>query len=751
METYLAERERFLASAAPGTLSARHLSDLTDGAVRHLAEAASSRLRGRWGIAALGGWGSGTLLPSSDVDLLVLSDEPSATLKPFVEAVLYPLWDAGLKVGHQVRSRREQLKAVRADLVTCTATLTARPLAGDVDWIGDVLGECTADARARSRKLLALLAERERPGTPYALEPDLKEDAGGRRDFDELVWTAAIVSGSAGGGLEPLVEDGLATRDEADAALRAAEIVVEARWELARAGHGTRMTLDAAESLTHADPQDVQRALARTALVLTHVRRRAAHLPVDTSGPLSPAELFALLDAGESSLRSLEELAQSGRLDALAPGLRDLMTLRRPGLGHRLTVGAHSLATAALLAAPPADTSLARSRANLSDLRTVQAAALAHDAGKTEPGPGHAERGTSTARAIAGRLGLSESARADAAALVRLHLDLIDTATRTDPDDEDEVLSAAARIGRRDLIAPLHLLTAADSRATGPSTWTPWTAALVGVLVARLDSALSEEVDGAGIAARGEAVRTGALELLGDGAATRAERRFVENAHLRYLASREPGSVVQQARLVADLESAAPAHEALLAVSPGHATGTWLVTVAAVDRPELLARIAGAMALAGLDILSLDAHGSSERVALDTFVVCSATRRPVTPETFAALERLLAAALRDRLELQTRLAQRRRDYPARRTAPVEAEIVSAGWNTAVRVSAPDRPGLLHDLARAVSSAGLDIRWANVMTVDGMARDTFYVTGPDGGPADDPGVLGHLSMRLREVR
>jgi UTP:GlnB (protein PII) uridylyltransferase len=59
--------------------------------------------------------------------------------------------------------------------------------------------------------------------------------------------------------------------------------------------------------------------------------------------------------------------------------------------------------------------------------------------------------------------------------------------------------------------------------------------------------------------------------------------------------------------------------------------------------------------------------------------------------------------------------------------------------------------LLHDLARAVSSAGLDIRWAKVVTVDGMALDTFHVVGPDGGPVDDPGTLGHLTMRLREVR
>ncbi|MEI7813690.1 MAG: hypothetical protein WCJ13_02720, partial [Coriobacteriia bacterium] len=300
------------------------------------------------------------------------------------------------------------------------------------------------------------------------------------------------------------------------------------------------------------------------------------------------------------------------------------------------------------------------------------------------------------------------------------------------------------------LLAPLHLLTAADSLATGPSTWTSWTATLVATLVSRLDAALSDDVDGAGIASRGEAVRAESLARLAAGA-SESQQAFVAGASLRYLAGREPEQVVRQARLVAELQHASPADEARVAVTPGPAADTWVVTVTAVDRPELLARIAGAMALAGLDILALDAYGSSGRVALDTFVVASATLRPVTPETFITLERLLRAALRDRLELQTRLAERRGHYPAQRRGAVVAEILSAGWDTAVRVSTPDRPGLLHDLARAVSSAGLDIRWACVMTVDGVALDTFHVVGPDGGPVDDPGVLGHLTMRLREVR
>ena len=131
MESYLSQRQALIASATPGVAAARELARLTDEAVRELARAASSRFSGRFALAALGGWGSGALLPSSDLDILVLSDADERKLKPFVEAVLYPLWDAGLHVGHQVRNPRGQLRAMREDLASCTAALTGRPFAGD--------------------------------------------------------------------------------------------------------------------------------------------------------------------------------------------------------------------------------------------------------------------------------------------------------------------------------------------------------------------------------------------------------------------------------------------------------------------------------------------------------------------------------------------------------------------------------------------------------------------------------------------
>lgn len=745
MEEFIAQREQHIATAAPGPAAARRLCRMTDDAVRTLSRAASPLLSGRWAIAALGGWGAGALLPRSDLDLLVLSDAPAEKLKPFVEAILYPLWDAGLKVGHQVRSPAQQLKAMRADLKTCTAALTARPLEGDVVWAGETVGNAVSTVSKRRKRVIAQIHGRDRRGSAYLLEPDLKEGVGGRRDFDELTWTASLVTGVRQSDPSSLVKHGLLSSAELVALTDDADAVATARWELHAGGHGDLLSLDAVSYLTRVDAERVQAALGSTALALERVRARLAGHPRRETD-LGPREILSLLEQGPASLGELELAASAGQLDSCLPGYSALMSTRRPGLGHEFTVGAHCLKAASVTSCLPPDGALSRSLDTLRDPRVLLVAALTHDVGKMDAGPGHSERGVAPAVRAALSFGLSAEAATDVGDLVGHHLLLAETALRSDLDDEDAILRCAARIARRELLAPLHVLTVADSVATGPSTWTPWTAALVGTLVARLDAALSPEVDGAGLADRGEATRQATLERLTSSSA--GETAFVSRAPLRYLASREPAEVSRDATLVAALASSA-AERVLMAVSSGPAENTDSVTLVTHDRPELLSRVAGAMALAGLDILAVDAYSASDGIALDSFVVTSATGRPASTDTFAALERLVGAALKDRLELASRLAQRRGHYPARSEIPVSVEALPSGWDTTLSVTAPDRPGLLHDLTRAISLEGVDIRWAKAQTIDGVARDVFHVVGPDGGPVDDPGTLGHLAMRIRE--
>lgn len=747
--TLLAERSCIIASAAPSAAAARALSDATDRAVSALAETALARLSVPWCLLALGGWGAGRLLPYSDLDLLVVTDARPDALNPALQAMLYPLWDAGLKIGHQVRTRRDHLRSCRADLVTLTATMTGRSLAGDGELAGRVLAEVADAAKRRSRAVTRELSLRSRPGSPYLLEPDLKEGAGGQRDLDEIAWTATLLSGAPATSHGFLAKAGVLDASEVARLDAAGDAITAARWAVhAQAPRATNLwTLETAAA-SGLDGEAVQAALADTHHLLLRVRNRtSSRTPVaERRVPWSAGHVFDAVGRGEAALPDLEEAAWAGLLDDLVPALGELMHVRRPGLGHLYTVGAHSLRCAALAGSVAA-------RMGIDDThgRMLTVAALLHDVGKAQRGAGHAERGARAVETLGSRFGLDAQQTRDAMTLVAEHLLMPETVTSQDIHDEDVILRAAARVGSPRLVAPLLALTEADSRSTGPGTWTPWHAALLGELAGRLDVALGDESEGAGVAEAGERTRTAVLEAAGRRGGGDAVARFAQGATLRYLAAHAPDQVVAHAMLADGVSSSGSAVPVETLVSPGPAEGTWRVVIAARDRAGLFATVCGALAVRGLDIVTADAYEAPDGIVLDVFVVRPDTRATADPGTWAEFERTLRAGLADPRALAVRLDERRRDYRPARDAGVVPRVAvqpTETYDTALRVVAADRIGLLHDVAGAITASDLQIHRVRATSRGGVVTDTFHVTDAAGEPLSDPGEIGHLIMRVR---
>src|SRR5438067_8866081 len=83
-------------------------------------------------IVATGGYGRGLMAPESDIDILfLLPYKQTAWGESVAEAILYCLWDMGLKVGHATRSIDESIRQARADMTIRTAVLESRFLVGD--------------------------------------------------------------------------------------------------------------------------------------------------------------------------------------------------------------------------------------------------------------------------------------------------------------------------------------------------------------------------------------------------------------------------------------------------------------------------------------------------------------------------------------------------------------------------------------------------------------------------------------------
>lgn len=720
---YRTRRETLIAEAVPGTESARALSDLTDEAVLGLTRAASAGIRRPFAIFALGGYGARRLLPRSDVDLLVVSDSTAADLETLVRGVIYPLWDAGLDVGHQVRTRSGQVVAVRGDITVATSFLSSRFIAGDSAFAERITADVSCRVVKDRRRLRAEMRRRVRPGSPYLLEPDLKEGAGGQRDIDEILWRVALEDPSARHPVDPEL-------------MRAQDVITDARWRLHANSPRARNLMRIADAVALGiDADAAQAALEAVHHRLLAERRREHPASGARVGTVTVSDLIEAARTGAAALPELEEAARDGRLDHAIPGFASMMTLRRPGLSHHYTVGAHSLHTLVALYddGPPPDGPDAHSGLTAA----LVVAALVHDVGKREPGEGHADRGARDAVAAAARLGLPAQVCEDAGVLVREHLLFSEVATSRDLTDEDVILEAAARIQRRELVRPLLLLTAADMTATGPDVWTAWRRALVTELALKVDAAMSPDTDGAGIVQAAHACRDEAVRrALGEGA-SRAVLSFIETAPLRYLAHRTPVEVLRDGRLVQSLSGPGAFDAAAVCVARGRTPGTWVVDVATRDRIGLFGTIAGVLALSGFDTLRAEAFTSHRGVAIDMFVVKTSADAPADDLTWQTFEERLTDALTGRSDLAAVLRDRGRHY-ARAGADGLGECrVTVGprgaFSSSVRVHARDRMGLLYDLAHTVERAGFDISRAVITTRADTADDVFELTDAEGLP------------------
>ncbi len=171
---------------------------LTDALDAALCAIAAPAVAGAEAVAlvAVGGYGRRELCLCSDIDLMLLHRGRIAPSS--VERVFYPLWDAGLKVGHAVRSVPEAVAAADEELQTLTALLDARPVAGDPRLLTRLSGELARLLRRRGDRLREALAAAERnvrEAEPYQLlELNLKEGRGGLRSLQRLRWLRRIAA-----------------------------------------------------------------------------------------------------------------------------------------------------------------------------------------------------------------------------------------------------------------------------------------------------------------------------------------------------------------------------------------------------------------------------------------------------------------------------------------------------------------------------------------------------------------------------
>ncbi len=148
-------------------------------------------------LVAVGGYGRGELHPSSDIDLMVLSETGVADeAKASIERFLLFLWDIGLEVGHSVRDLNDCVEQANADITVATNLMESRLLTGPTR-LYRIMRELTDQRHIwPGRKFFEAKWQEQKNrhhkfnDTAYNLEPNIKEGPGGLRDIQMIGWVA---------------------------------------------------------------------------------------------------------------------------------------------------------------------------------------------------------------------------------------------------------------------------------------------------------------------------------------------------------------------------------------------------------------------------------------------------------------------------------------------------------------------------------------------------------------------------------
>ncbi len=757
------EREALLAdSSLHGTAFCRAYTALADAWLAQLFGTGAPGVA----LVAVGGYGRAEMCPGSDLDVLLIhtrKDRDLAEVKELADRVWYPLWDAGLKLGHGVRSVKEALTLAHDSLDTATSLLDTRLVAGDPAISDDLRERAIAAWRGKAGRWLGALGEsvdarHAKSGeVAFLLEPDLKDGRGGLRDVHTMRWAEAARR--------------ILVHDDHQALAAAHDALLAVRIEL------HRRTGKAVDRLLLQDQDGVAAALGDADADVLMGRVAAAARTVSWTSDDT-------WDRIRSSLRGpIGRMAARDRV--VGPGL--VLRDGRVALGADADpAGDPGLVLRAAAAAATAGTSLSRSALDR----------LAADAvGPGDPWPEDA-RWALVALLGAGRAAIPVLEALDQKGLLtRVLPEWAKVSSKPQRNAyhrftvDRHLCEAAAgaatlvgRVSRPDLLlvgtwlhdlgkgfvpelGTDHSLTGVEvvGRVARRMGFPP---ADVDVLVALVrhhlllaDLATRRDVDDPATSATVAAALgdPGTVELLaalteadslatGPAAWSPWKAGLVSDLAAHAVATltggRRPAPNGGESFPTEDhLDLATQAREAGEVVVRGDGPN---VTIAAHDRPGLFSKVAGTLTLHGLDVLSARAWSGDDGLALEEFHVQSVFGNP--PD-WADVEADLRKVLEGRLSLEASVADRARRYADRPRPPGSVSAVPARTSvtvdnrasasaTVVEVRAPDRVGTLYRITRALADLHLDIRHAKVATLGHEVVDSFYVADANGAKVVD---------------
>ncbi len=459
----------------------------------------------------------------------------------------------------------------------------------------------------------------------------------------------------------------------------------------------------------------------------------------------APREIFRrLLSRKGKVARILRMMHEVDLLGRYLPEFANLTCLVQHEYFHRYTADEHTLVCIEKLDALLETTNqkllpYRKLFLALPDAFVLYLALLLHDTGKGVGARPHSEASALFAQTVAVRLQLSPEERRALVLLVDHHVTLSNMAQQRNIDDPATVIEFANIVKTQANLDQLMLLTLADGQGT-TETWSDWKELLVWQLYhAASRYLLDQEAFLAQSKIEREKLREAVAEKLAPDFADEIDAHFdyMPDNYFRAFGVQEIVAHLELFRTLwrniylRDEPAFAPALHWEAQPEQGHS----VVSICTWDRGQLLENIAGALAVASINILSADIFIRGDNLVLDVFRVRNQKLGPINdPREITLVESTLRTALAtERFDFAPLLSTtgRRRgpkgspeiDFPTR----ITIENKSHPTSTLIQVETPDRLGLLYDLVACLGRQDVYITLSRISTDKGAAIDTFYVT------------------------
>jgi len=368
-------------------------------------------------------------------------------------------------------------------------------------------------------------------------------------------------------------------------------------------------------------------------------------------------------------------------------------------------------------------------------------AGLFHDVGKGREGD-HSTLGAKDAWEFCKKHGLSDYDSKLVSWLVRNHLTMSMTAQRQDTSDPEVIHNFAKKMGTIARLDHLYLLTVADMRGTDPKKWNSWKDSLLKDLytatLRTMLRGLERPHDMNELIQEKQRDASEVLELSGVG--SEAINNLWRTLSMEYFLYSSVEEIISHTQFIISTQGQDGPQISLRSKT---GRGGSEVVIYSHDHVGLFAVTTALLDRLRLNVVDARIETTSNGYSLDSYRVLEDDGSAITDKD---REQKIIQVLRNglnnpdqvNLNVTRRISRQMKHFKI--PTQIDFSQDQANQRTILKLITADQPGLLAQVGHAFSQCKVNLKAAKISTIGAEAEDTFFITGVDTQPIEDPDKL-----------